>query len=96
MLSPAMRSFLHALSAEPAATDPTTSARGSAAVGPANVAMTTEQIADHIGCSTRWAREIARRAGATKQGRDWVITPTDLDRFMTTREDTNAQHPRSA
>jgi excisionase family DNA binding protein len=37
--------------------------------------LTTEQVAEQLGCSTRYVRRIAEQLGATKPGREWRYPP---------------------
>jgi hypothetical protein len=43
-----------------------------------NLLLTTENLADRWGCSTRWARHRAAQIG-TKVGRQWLVAEEDLD-----------------
>ncbi|MFC7503201.1 helix-turn-helix domain-containing protein [Nocardioides sp. GCM10030258] len=96
-LNPLMRTFLHALSSDAVDSEQITSSCGSAVSEPANVVITTPQIAERLGCTTRWAREVARRVGGVKQGRDWLVSLDELDRFMKHGRGSNdGQHQRSA
>lgn len=86
-LSPALLAFMEALrdapvgpSAEPETS--TSSARGSDVPVPVRL-VSTQDVAQLLECSTRWAREVIKRAGGWKQGRDWVVDQAalDLERF---------------
>lgn len=84
-LTPSLREFLWALRHDVAdRPEDDSSARGSAAADPAMV-VTTAEVAELLGCSPRWARELVKRAGGHKQGRDWVVERSALDdlRFNT-------------
>lgn len=53
------------------------SVNGSAPADPGKVLLTTQDIAEQMGCTTRWARTVARRIG-TRVGRQWLV---DRDTF---------------
>jgi excisionase family DNA binding protein len=58
--------------------------------------LNTSQAADRLGVTDSWIRHMIRLGllRATKWGRDWQITPTDLDECAS-REKSNAGRPPS-
>lgn len=57
--------------------EPPTSASGSVVASSGTVWLTTREVAEALGCSERWARELAHRIGC-RTGRQWLI---ERDRF---------------
>jgi hypothetical protein len=70
--------FLMALSRPDRAPEtPPSSVNGTSAEQPVKLLLTTQDLADRMGCSVRYARRVAARIG-TKVGRQWLITEQDL------------------
>lgn len=82
--TPVALTFVQEL-AQAKAGKPPTSARGSSPPETATVELTTKDVAERIGCSTRHARTIIRAAGGSKRGRDWQVAERDLIEHMTKR-----------
>ncbi|MCY0962800.1 helix-turn-helix domain-containing protein [Streptomyces sp. H27-H5] len=84
-VSPAVRRLLYALhdaAQRPAVAVPSSGA-GTAPAAPVTVELTADQAALLLGCSTEYARRLARtgRVLARRAGPAWLIDPTSLDAY---------------
>lgn len=83
--TPAARALLAALdqAAQRYAAATPTSVGGSDPAPPATVEVTADEAGRVMGCTARWARDLAAsgRVQARRVGRTWLIDSADLDRF---------------
>lgn len=80
LVSEEMRAFLWALSHPYEGTNATASfANETSAPVSGTVLLTTEDIAERMGCSVQYARRVAARGARTKVGRQWLVTEQELD-----------------